>query len=153
VPGSLLRSLFSCNHARTEVHEGKCYCPDCGAGLIYRWVVLRCGECRTRRESRYRFRQVIPSQRCCTFCGSVTVLEEFLEDPAYFQLREARLMVFVEEAAMPSFKSCLSYLLGDTLSCFVAESIHTACAWLENSIAQPSSKPRFALLPVSHKAG
>lgn len=149
---SLLCSLFSCNHARTQVHEGKCYCPDCGGGLIYRWMVLRCGECHVRRESRYRLRKVVPSQRCCPSCGSAAVLEEFLEDPAYFQLREARLTVFTEEAAPLSLMSCLSYLLGDPLSCYVAESIHAARAWLEYGIARPNPPAERALLTCSRGA-
>jgi len=95
----LFRSLLTCNHWRTPVHEGKCYCPDCGRGVIYRWVVLRCYECKSRRDSRYVLRQVIPTERCCANCGHQAVRVEPLESPDYFQLHKARLMA--EEETRP----------------------------------------------------
>jgi hypothetical protein len=146
---SLFRSLFSCLHARTSVNEGKCYCPDCGDGLIYRWVVLRCIECNTRRDSRYRLRDVIPSQRCCAFCGAQSVLREYLENPSYFQLHQARLVIFLEERQPFSLVNCLSYLLGETLGAYIMNSIHNTTAWIENQIIHPPSpRPALALLPL-----
>lgn len=145
----VLRSLFSCHHARTPVNEGKCFCPDCGSGLIYRWVVLRCQECHARRESRYRLRQVMPSQRCCAFCGAASVFPEYLENPSYFQLSQARLVVFFEEEQPFSMMKCLSYLLGETLSAYIVESIQNSYAWVETQIVKPPARqPVLALLPL-----
>jgi hypothetical protein len=95
--GWLLKCLFSCNHFRTRVSEGKCFCPDCGQGLIYRWIVLRCAECNVRRESGYFLRQVVPAERCCAHCGGAEFNRETLESPSYYQLHKARLVVAEEQ--------------------------------------------------------
>ncbi|WP_373531023.1 hypothetical protein [Vampirovibrio sp.] len=89
----IVQRAFSCNHLRTTVNEGKCYCPDCGRGLIYHWVVLRCGGCRARLDSRTILRQVMPLHRCCPQCGESATQMDRLESPAYFHLHKAQLMV------------------------------------------------------------
>ncbi len=86
-----LRALFTCSHVRSQVVEGKTYCPDCGQGVVFRWVVLRCGGCGQRRQGRYRFREVVPTESCCTFCGERAVHSQYLSDPEYFQLSYALL--------------------------------------------------------------
>ena len=90
-----------CHHTRTPVHEGKCYCPDCGRGLIYQWIVLRCNACKTRRDSVYRFRRIVPQQRCCPQCGENTWRVERLDSPLYYQLHKARLRVQLVDDAVP----------------------------------------------------
>lgn len=87
---------FSCNHLRTTVNEGKCYCPDCGRGLIYNWVVLRCGGCQARLDSRTVLKQVLPLHRCCPQCGDSETQINRLESPSYFHLHKAQLMVHEE---------------------------------------------------------
>jgi hypothetical protein len=85
--------LFACRHGRISVNEGKCYCPDCGQGLIYQWVLLRCRRCRGRRESRTFLGRVLPSYRYCLQCGEPSWQADYLESPAYFQLHKARLVI------------------------------------------------------------
>lgn len=92
-----LRCAFSCNHLRTPVSEGKCYCPDCGRGLVYHWVILRCATCHIRLDSRTLLRQVLPSRRCCPQCGERNSRLDRLDTPFYFQLHKAQLMVQEEE--------------------------------------------------------
>lgn len=94
---ALLRSAFSCSHTATPVHEGKCYCPDCGKGVIFRWVMTRCGGCHTRRETRYVFRHVFPVASFCPQCGESDVYSEYLEAPKYYQVTQAKLVVMEAE--------------------------------------------------------
>ena len=89
--------LFSCRHWRTRIHEGKCYCPDCGRGLIFQWVVLRCNQCQGRVDSRLWFGRISPVQRCCLRCGHSEVQTDWLNAPAYFQLHKAQLVLIEEE--------------------------------------------------------
>jgi hypothetical protein len=94
-------------------------------------------------------RQIIPVQRCCAFCGEVTVFSEYLETPSYFQLNQARLAVFFEEEQSFSVMNCLSYLLGESLGkCFI-ESFQRSFAWVETQIVKPPPRqPVLALLPL-----
>lgn len=145
----ILDSLFSCNHAGTPVHEGKCYCPDCGCGLIYRWVVLRCRECNTRRASRYRFRKIVPVQRCCALCGEREVFLETLENPAYFQLNHARLAIVYEERPPFHLGNWLRYLMGEPLADYAIAAYSWTLAWVENQLNTPTARqPALAFLPL-----
>ena len=92
----IIQRLFSCNHFRMRVSEGKCYCPDCGRGLIYRWVALRCAACHSRLESQTILQNIIPKRRHCSYCGERSFEQTFLESPAYFQLHKAQLVVTEE---------------------------------------------------------
>lgn len=93
-----LLTLGACRHWRTRVYEGKCYCPDCGRGLIYQWAVLRCQQCAFRLESRLWFGEISPVQRCCVHCGAEEVEIDWLSAPAYFQLHKAQLVLVEEES-------------------------------------------------------
>lgn len=93
---SILQSLFTCSHARALGVEGKTYCPDCGKGVIFRWVVHRCVGCHQRRPTRYLFRNVVPLHQCCTFCGEEASERVYLSEPEFFQLRHALLSYEVE---------------------------------------------------------
>jgi hypothetical protein len=99
----ILKRAFLCHHLRTTVNEGKCYCPDCGRGLVYHWVVLRCVGCQARLESRASLGQVTPLRRCCPHCGENQTRMDRLELPAYFHLHKAQLMV-QEEADYIQFR-------------------------------------------------
>jgi hypothetical protein len=92
-----LQSIFSCAHTNARIDEGKCYCPDCGQGLIYQWVLLRCVGCRLRRESAAFLQNIAPMQRFCPDCGESRWRLEFLERPDYFQLHRACLLLREEE--------------------------------------------------------
>lgn len=85
-------ALLGCNHTRTPVHEGKCFCPDCGEGVIFQWVVLHCAGCGHKRDSRYWLRRVIPITPCCTGCGEAGFSPVYLESPQYYQLYKAKLV-------------------------------------------------------------
>jgi len=89
----ILKCVFTCNHGRTETAEGKCFCPDCGRGVIFQWVVIRCESCRHRTDSRIALRQLVPERRCCANCGEQSFVYDYLESPSYFQLHRARLIV------------------------------------------------------------
>jgi uncharacterized protein (DUF983 family) len=89
----LFKCVFTCNHARTTAKEGKCFCPDCGRGVIFQWVVMRCESCRQRTESRLLLRQLVPQTRCCATCGQASFYYDYLEAPSYFQLHQARLII------------------------------------------------------------
>lgn len=89
----VLKCVFTCNHGRTAPKEGKCYCPDCGRGVIFQWVVMRCEACNYRTDSKISLRQLVPSQRCCANCGEQSFYYSYLDDPSYFQLHRARLII------------------------------------------------------------
>jgi uncharacterized protein (DUF983 family) len=95
--GAILRACFTCNHAGLQAAVGKCYCPTCGKGVILRWTRLRCGHCGIKRQSRYLFRQIIPTEKFCPYCGYSQTETEYLENPAYYQLHQALLTVVDEE--------------------------------------------------------
>ncbi len=99
------QSALSCNHTRTPVNEGKCFCPDCGRGILYQWVVLRCQDCESRRESRYQFRRLSPAERCCAQCGSPEWRREPLETPEFYQLHKAQLTVQEEGKTLSGSKT------------------------------------------------
>ncbi len=102
------QSIFTCNHARVTLAEGKSICPDCGHGVIVRWAVLRCRECNIRREGRYLFRSLMPLDNYCTRCGEHETVTEYLENPEYFVLmNKAILMVQSEEDYLQSMKGTL----------------------------------------------
>ncbi|MEB3286150.1 MAG: hypothetical protein VKJ04_01465 [Vampirovibrionales bacterium] len=93
LPFAVLRSAFCCSHRHTPVHEGKCYCPDCGEGIVYRWLTMRCSQCLLKRDIRYRFGHWLPAQPHCVACGETAILEQFLESPKYHQLHKASLII------------------------------------------------------------
>lgn len=95
--GQWMKRLFVCRHNHMPMHEGKCFCPDCGEGVVVRWAVLCCSGCDMRRSSRYLFRRLMPSEAYCTRCGEREISVRFLENPLYYQLRHARLVWQDEE--------------------------------------------------------
>lgn len=115
--------LLTCCHARARVVEGKTYCPDCGRGVIFRWVILRCVTCGQRRPSRYRFRQVVPTECCCTFCGETASQIQTLEEPEFFQLRYALLQFETETIENP---------LWPVLKAQIRDLARTGIDWLFN---------------------
>lgn len=88
---NLIRDILKCHHPAAHLAEGKTYCPDCGEGIVYRWVILRCAGCQHRRPGKYWFGEVIPAQSCCIFCGEKKISMEYLNEPEFFQLRYAML--------------------------------------------------------------
>lgn len=102
------QSIFTCNHARVTLTEGKSICPDCGQGVITRWAVLRCLECNIRREGRYLFRSLIPVDNYCSCCGESQTRAEYLENPQYFALMNKAIPVIqTEEDYLQSLKNSL----------------------------------------------
>lgn len=99
----MVKTFLTCNHGRTPIHEGKCFCPDCGHGLIFQWVVLRCGQCNSRRNSRYFLRQIVPVEHSCPKCGEESVRWDYLDSPTYFQLHKACLVIQEEEEYLTRF--------------------------------------------------
>jgi hypothetical protein len=145
--GWILKWLFSCRHWRTPVNEGKCYCPDCGQGVIFQWVVVRCTTCRVRVDSRMLLRQVLPVRRCCPACGERAFRFEYLESPSYFQLHKAQLVVREEQDYLQG--RCFHwnlYSVGQTLSRSVEHSLVRTRYWLATAGV---SNRRLALLPAS----
>ena len=92
------QSIFTCNHARVSLAEGKSICPDCGQGVIVRWAVLRCRECNVRRAGRYLFRSLMPVDNYCTHCGEHETNVEYLESPEYYVLMNKAILVVQSEA-------------------------------------------------------
>lgn len=136
----LLKCCLTCNHLRTPVSEGKCYCPDCGQGLIYRWIILRCTECNLRRDSRYFLRQAVPAERCCLHCGSTAIRWDYLETPSYYQIHKARLIV--QEAQEYERQQAFAWTVCE-LTRATEEALHKTRSWLAGQVA-----PKPALLPV-----
>lgn len=141
----LLKCVFSCNHLRTPVNEGKCYCPDCGRGLVYHWVVARCNACRVRLESRTVLRQVVPVQRCCPNCGGQSFRFDTLSAPSYFQLQKAQLMVREEQDYLQGGFQWSVYGWGEAMGRTVEQTLSKTLAWLESP--QPPARV-LALLPI-----
>lgn len=140
------KSIFFCNHARTPVNEGKCYCPDCGRGLIYQWVVIRCLQCQKRIESQTVLRQVLPACRCCPHCGESSFQAEYLESPSYFQLHKASLQVWEEHdylGAEPTWSVYSIYNWGETVSQTVKDALEQSQRWISGSTTK-----QLALLPA-----
>ncbi len=94
----LFYAVFSCNHANAPFTEGKSICPDCGRTVILQWAVLRCEFCQTKRASRFIFRTVFPLENYCTACGQNETRLDYLENPAYYHLHKAILVVQDEHA-------------------------------------------------------
>lgn len=89
---SLAKGIFTCQHRNIPVHEGKCYCPDCGKGVVFEWVVIKCSGCHKKRPSQSLMNRMYPSQRCCLLCGDTETYTEALDNPWYFQLNQAQLL-------------------------------------------------------------
>lgn len=89
---ALFESFLQCHHFQTPIREGKCYCPNCGEGLIYQWMVLRCNHCQARRPSRKILGQLVPQHRHCSQCGTQETTSITLSSPAYYQLDYAHLI-------------------------------------------------------------
>jgi hypothetical protein len=88
-------SLFQCNHSRANALEGKTFCPDCGAGIVYRWVVLQCVLCQQRRAAHYQGRNIKPCQECCIQCGHSQTQALYLDNPQVYQLQHALLQPLI----------------------------------------------------------
>jgi hypothetical protein len=134
----ILNALFTCSHGRARVVEGKTFCPDCGQGVIFKWVVLRCKGCNHRRPTRYLFRQVVPLEPCCTYCGEQEIRHEYLSEPEYFQLRYALLSFQAESQEDTLWDHCtfsISAWIKDSL-----KAVETTCNELPRlPVHQPSS--------------
>lgn len=118
----LLKCVFTCNHGRTAPKEGKCFCPDCGQGVIFQWVVMRCESCNHRADSRLLLRQLTPSQRCCANCGQASFYYDYLDDPSYFQLHRARLVVREEADYLQGRHQGNTYAFTEQWQAFTRES-------------------------------
>src|SRR5688572_13412662 len=86
-----LADVFSCHHPNIRLCEGKCYCPDCGQGLVFDWVVWRCDGCQCRREMVRGSWKIHVLQRFCPYCGSPDLTRQIIESPAFYQLHYAYL--------------------------------------------------------------
>lgn len=64
-----LSQLTACNHRNAPMHEGKVHCPDCGEGLVRRWMLVRCRQCDRRRVAGYQGRRIVPVEAQCPHCG------------------------------------------------------------------------------------
>jgi hypothetical protein len=110
--GSVLNKCFTfvlaCRHGSTRVVEGKTFCPDCGVGVVYEWVILKCKGCRQKRAARYWFNQVVPYQSCCSMCGEVACIEETHASLQFYQLSHALLIKTIEEEENYDYVSHLS---------------------------------------------
>lgn len=115
----VFQALFTCSHTRARVVEGKTFCPDCGQGVVFRWVVLRCCGCRQRRPVRYRFRHVVPLESCCTYCGESDIINQYLDEPEFYQLRHA-LLSFETEVS----ESSLLERLAATIEMFLKDTVY-----------------------------
>lgn len=143
--GWLLKCIFSCNHLRTPVNEGKCYCPDCGRGLIYQWVIIRCAQCRLRLDGRTVLRQVAPARRCCAYCGERQFEYEYLIGPSYFQLNKAQLVIREEADYLQGRFQWSVYGIGKSVGRTMEMTFARTRGWLK-----PPEPPvqLLALLPV-----
>ncbi len=83
---------WKCRHPRMPIAEGQCYCPDCGEGVVFQWVSLRCAGCLHRRATQYSLRRVFPKEAQCPACGTREVVQEMLESPHYYQALKAQLV-------------------------------------------------------------
>jgi hypothetical protein len=142
----MLKCIFSCNHWRTPVNEGKCYCPDCGRGVIYQWVIIRCQTCRVRVDSHTVLRQVMPRHKCCPYCGENAFQLEYLESPSYFQLHKAQLSVREEQDYLQTRSRWSVYSFGESVGRTMEHTITKARYWLQASRPHTTGHP--ALLPV-----
>lgn len=92
----LFNWLFACKHANTAVTEGKSFCPDCGCGVVFQWVNLRCSGCGVRRDTAYCWGRILPTQAVCVRCGEGDVWPEYLENARPYQIHRARLVMHVD---------------------------------------------------------
>jgi uncharacterized protein (DUF983 family) len=93
----IVETVFTCSHGRVTLSEGKCICPDCGQGVIARWVVLRCTRCNSRRSGRYLFKSVMPAENFCTRCGERETVIESLENPPYYMVMNKAILLIENE--------------------------------------------------------
>lgn len=139
--GWVFKCIFTCNHGRTAPKEGKCYCPDCGRGVIFQWVVMRCEECNVRMDSHTALRQLVPDQRCCPNCGERAFCYHYLEAPSYFQLQKARLMIREEADYLQGRYHWSVYAFGETLGQSVGQKFEQV---MQNTHAWLTTEPRYA---------
>lgn len=139
--GWVFKCVFTCNHGRTAPKEGKCYCPDCGRGVIFQWVVMRCEECNIRTDSHTALRQLVPDQRCCSNCGERAFCYQYLEAPSYFQLHKARLMIREEADYLQNRYNWSVYAFGETLGKSVGQKFEQV---MQGTQAWLTTKPRYA---------
>jgi hypothetical protein len=93
-----LPDLIRCTHPHLKLDEGKCYCPDCGDGLIFKWVFIRCNGCQHRRNSISFWEQIAPQHPFCPECGERGWHLQYLEQPEFFQLHSASLVLLKEDS-------------------------------------------------------
>ena len=93
---------FRCRHVRAHWVQGKTFCPDCGNGLVFQWVLLRCVGCRQPRPSLLTHGEVVPKARCCIDCGEAKTTRELLAEPQYFQLPFVSLVLTEEKKSCDS---------------------------------------------------
>lgn len=86
-----VRQRLGCQHHHAPMVEGKTWCPDCGEGLLFEWVVFKCACCDQKRPGQYFFGQPKPQTRHCQGCGSTEYHTLVMDNPEYFQLRFALL--------------------------------------------------------------
>jgi hypothetical protein len=86
-----IEDATTCRHTRVAMAEGTSYCPDCGCGVVYEWVTLRCNDCGRKRQGQYCYNEVVPADRCCRHCGEHQVRKEVMDEPDYFQMQWALL--------------------------------------------------------------
>lgn len=102
---------------------------------MIRWMVLRCGECGQRRPAKYRLREVVPEEACCTFCGSRQVIRQVLPDPEFYQLRHALLYFETAEDESPWLNQVQA-----SLRAWILDSLNVRYAELGGlPVHQPSS--------------
>lgn len=93
----VVQLMTRCQHVGIQAQEGKCFCPDCGQGVVFQWVVLRCQQCQAKRPSQYVYGHILPTEPCCVHCGHRDVVEESLENARYYQLTHAQLVRLDEQ--------------------------------------------------------
>lgn len=125
----------ACRHPHLPLAEGKAYCAHCGQGVIARWTVLRCQGCHTRRPAQYWLNTLTPKERYCHQCGETAYQLTRLEQPAFYQLEHALLILATESDPR-----------GEPLR---RGWVH---AWLESPWISPPAPPLRGLLSSGPKA-
>lgn len=88
--------LVHCQHKNLRPSEGKCFCKDCGKGLVFSWVILRCDHCQSRLPLKLQFKQLCPKDNFCMHCGHQEASIIALESAKFYQLDQA-ILVCLEE--------------------------------------------------------
>ncbi len=90
----LHRIVTGCAHTGYPLPEGRSHCPHCQQAVVARWVVLQCDGCQRPRPARFDWLgRPQTRQAHCAHCDTPTTTLTLLNNPPYYKLTHALLII------------------------------------------------------------